>query len=185
VRLWEKGLFFTVNINSDMRKLVIRAATPDDIPSIVKVSLASTTEEEVQGFSAPEWVTFSSSEELSKVWVEANRLKDGFEVIVAEKNGEIVGLIVFKMEPDHGHIDNIDITEDEQRKGIGRALVEHVENIAKAKGLSLMKTDTTENIEGVPWKSYGFWIKMGYKNKGERLPTKWNFKTIPFDKRLE
>jgi len=185
VRFWEKGLFFTVNINSDMRRLVIRAATPDDIPSIVKVSLASTTKEEVQGFSAPDWVTFSSSEELRKVWVEENRLKDGLEVIVAEKNGELVGFIVFKMECDHGYIDNIDITEDEQRKGIGRALVEHVENIAKAKGHSVMKTDTTENIEGVPWKSYGFWIKMGYKNKGERLPTKWSFKTIPFDKRLE
>ena len=185
MRFWEKGLFFTVNINSDMRKLVIRAATPDDILSIVKVSLASTTKEEVQGFSAPECVTFSSSGELRKAWVEGNRLKDGFEVIVAEKNGEIVGFIVFKMERDHGYIDNIDIVKDEQRKGIGRALVEHVENIAKAKGLSLMKTDTTEDIEGVPWKSYGFWIKMGYKDSEERLPTKWNFKTIPFVKKLE
>ena len=101
-RLGEKGLFFTVSTNSDMRKLVIRAATPDDIPSIVKVSLASATREEIQGFSAPEWVTFSSSEELRKVWAEGNRLKDGLEVIVAEKNGEIVGFIVFKMERDHG-----------------------------------------------------------------------------------
>jgi len=165
--------------------VVIRAATTDDIPSIVKVSLASATREELHGFSAPEWVAFSSSEELSKVWVEGNRLKDGFDVIVAEKNGEIVGFIVFKMEPDHGYIDNIDIVKDEQRKGIGRALVEHVENMAKAKGYSLMKTDTTENAEGVPWKSYGFWIKMGYKNKGERLPTKWNFKTILFVKELK
>lgn len=168
-----------------MRKLIIRAATTDDIPSIVKVSLASATREEIQGFSAPEWVTYSSSEELRKVWAEENRLRDGLEVIVAKENGEIVGFIVFKMECDHGYIDNIDIAKDEQRKGIGRALVEHVENIAKAKGCSLMKTDTTENGEGIPWKSYGFWIKMGYKNNGERLPTKWNFKTIPFVKKLE
>jgi len=185
MRFWEKGLFFTVNTNSDMRKVVIRAATPDDIPSIVSVSLASTTKDEVQGFSAPEWVTYSSTEELRKAWAEENRLKDSSEVVVAQKNGEIVGFIVFKMERDHGYIDNIDIIKDEQKKGIGRALVEHVENIAKAKRLSLIKTDTTENAEGVPWKSYGFWIKMGYKNNGERLPTKWSFKTIPFVKKLE
>ena len=48
-----------------------------------------------------------------------------------------------------------------------------------------MKTDTTENIEGIPWKSHGFWIKMGYKDIGERLITKWDFKTIPFVKNLK
>lgn len=119
------------------------------------------------------------------MWVEKNRLKDGSEVILAEKNEKIVGFIVFKMESDHSYIDNIDIVKDEQKKGIGRALVEHVENTAKANGHSLMKTDTTENAKGIPWKSYGFWTKMGYKDNGERLPTKWNFKTIPLIKNLE
>jgi len=168
-----------------MTRLIIRPATPDDIPSIVKVNLSAATNEESQGFSAPEWTTFSSPEELRKMWAEENKLKDGLEVIVAEKNRNVVGFIVFKMEGDHGYIDNIDIAKDEQRKGIGRALVEHVENIAVANGCALMKTDTTENAEGVPWKSYGFWTKMGYKDTGERLPTKWNFKTIPFVKNLE
>jgi ribosomal protein S18 acetylase RimI-like enzyme len=166
-------------------KLIIRNATPGDIRSIVKVSLTSATEEEVKGFSAPEWVTYSSPKNLRKAWTRDNRLKDGSEVIVAEKNGKIVGFIVFKIESDHGYIDNIDIVKDEQRKGIGRALVEHVENVAKASGHSIMKTDTTENAEGIPWKSYGFWTKIGYKDTGERLPTKWGFKTIPFVKNLK
>jgi len=168
-----------------MARLVVRAATPADIPSIVKVSLSSETKEEIQGFSTPEWVTYSSPEELRKAWAEENKLKDGLEIIVAEKNGRIVGYIVFKMESDHCYIDNIDIVKDEQRKGIGRTLVEHIEGIAKANGRSLMKTDTTESAQGVPWKSYGFWTKMGYKDTGERLPTKWGFKTIPFVKNLK
>jgi len=63
--------------------------------------------------------------------------------------------------------------------------VTHVENIALANGYSLMKTDTTENAEGVPWKSYGFWTKMGYKDTRERMPTKWGFKTIPLVKNLK
>jgi len=168
-----------------MTKLVVRGATVYDISSINSVSLAATAREESRGFSAAEWVTYSSPEELEKVWAVENKLKDGSEVIVAEKNGKVVGFIVFKMEFDHGYIDNIDIAKEEQRKGIGRTLVTHVENIAIAKGLSLMKTDTTESAEGVPWKSYGFWIKMGYKDTGERVPTKWEFKTIPFVKNLK
>lgn len=168
-----------------MVKLVIRKATMNDIPSIVDVSLASTAREETQGFVAPEGIAYSSSEELRKAWAEENRLKDGSEVIVAEKNRKIVGFIVFKMEYDHCYIDNVAITRDDQRKGTGRAIVRHVENLVKVNGYSLMKTDTTESAEGIPWKSYGFWTKMGYKDTGERLTTKWNFKTIPFVKNLE
>jgi len=167
-----------------MAMVVVRRATVNDIEAIVNASLSSTTKEETRGFAADEWVTYSSPDELGKVWAEENRLKDGSEVVVAEKNGKVVGFIVFKREHDYVYIDNIDITKDEQGKGIGRALVTHVENIAFANGYFLVKTDTTENAEGVPWKSYGFWIKMGYKDTGERLSTKWNFKTIPFVKNL-
>jgi len=168
-----------------MTKLVIRTATLDDIHCIVKVNLSAAPKEETKGFAAPEWVTYSSPEELRKVWAEENRLKDDSEVVVAEKDGKVIGFIVFKREHHYVYIDDIYITKGEQRKGIGRALVTHVENIAIANGYSLMKTDTTENAEGVPWKSYGFWTKMGYKDTGERLPTKWDFKTIPFVKNLK
>jgi len=166
-------------------KLMIRIANVNDIQSIVNVNLASTAKEEKQGFVAPELDNYSPFEELKKSWAEKNRLKDCSEVIVAEKNSKIVGFIVFKMEREYCYIDNIDVTRDEQRKGIGRALVAHVEKIAKVNGYSLMKTDTTENAEGIPWKSYGFWTKMGYKDTGERLTTKWDYKTIPFVKSLK
>ena len=168
-----------------MAKLVIRNASVNDIPSIVRVSLTASTIEEARGFSAPEWTTYLTPEELTKIWVEENRLKDGFEVVVAEKDENVVGFIVFKQEHDHFYIDNIDVTKNEQGKGIGKALVSHVENIAIANGYALMKTDTTENAEGISWKSYGFWTKMGYIDTGERLPTKWDFKTIPFGKNLK
>jgi len=166
-------------------KLVIRSATVKDIPSIVNVNLTSTTKEGIQGFTTSEWGTFSSPEELKKAWFEENRLNDGSEIMVVEKKEEIIGFIVFKMEQDHYYIDNIAITREEQRKGIGTILVTHVENTAKTNGYSLMKTDTTENEKGIPWKAYRFWIKMGYEDTGERLSTKWDFKTIPFVKNLK
>ena len=42
-----------------------------------------------------------------------------------------------------------------------------------------MKTDTTENVDGVPWKSYTFWKRMGYEDTKERLLTNYDFKEIP------
>ena len=111
-------------------------------------------------------------------------MNDDFEVFVAEAEAKIVGFIVFKMEHDYGYIDNIVVSKEKQGKGIGRALVTYTEGIAKAKGCYLMKTDTTENTAGVPWKSYGFWIRMGYEDTGKRLPTNYDFKEIPLIKRL-
>ena len=96
---------------------MIPAAATKDVPSIVRIRLAALTAEEIRGFSAPGFVTFSSTEELRKVWSRENRLKDGFEVSVAEDEGKMVGLIVFKMESDHFYIDNIVAAKDEERKG--------------------------------------------------------------------
>lgn len=168
-----------------LKKVVIRRANVNDASSIVQACLTSASKEETEGFAALEWITYSVPEELKKVWDKGNRLKDGSEIVVAEKEGRIIGFIVFSMESDHAYIDDIDITRCEQRKGIGRALVTHVEKRTAANGFTCVKTDTTENAEGVPWKSYGFWTKMGYKDTGERLPTQWSFKTIPLVKELK
>ena len=168
-----------------MRTVIIRRASADDVTAIVQVSLTSASTEEMIGFAAPEWVTYSSPSELKKLRNRGNRLKDGSEVLVAEKERRIVGFIVFKMERDCVYIDNIDITKDEQRKGVGRTLFTQVENRALTKGCSRIKTDTTENARGNPWRGYWFWIRMGYEDTRERLSTKWNFKTITLVKNLK
>ncbi len=78
------------------------------------------------------------------------------------------------------------MTKEEQGKGIGKALVTYIENLVKSKGYSLMKTDTSENANGVPWKAYGFWRKMRYVDTGERITMKhYDFKEISFIKKLE
>jgi ribosomal protein S18 acetylase RimI-like enzyme len=166
-------------INLDLRKAELK-----DIPGIVEVRLASVEEEETRGFSRAGGSAFSSVEKLKKVWAEGNRLSDGYGLVVAEKNGRIVGFIVFKVENDYGYIDNIHVARNQQRRGVGRALVAYVESTVKANGCPLMKTDTTENNAGILWKSYGFWVSMGYRDTGERLHTEWGFKIIPFIKNL-
>ncbi len=167
-----------------VNEIKIRDARREDIPSIVHTCKASTTQEELIGFSAPEWGTFRDANQLRGIWTTTNRLKDDYEVIVAEMKRQIVGFLVFKREIEFLYIDLIDIRKSEQGKGVGRALVEHVENLAIKEGLTSIETDTTENAQGVPWKSYDFWLKMGFRDTGERLKTKWDFKTIPFVKQL-
>jgi uncharacterized protein YrrD len=80
-----------------MSSLVIRAATVDDIPSIVTIRIGAVTAEELCGFSAPEFAIYSSTETLTKNWDEGNRLTDGFSVYLSEDVGKVVGFIVFKM----------------------------------------------------------------------------------------
>src|SRR4030042_3595692 len=117
-----------------MNSLMIRAATVKDISSIVKMRLAALTEEEISAFSAPEFtITYTSTKELRNVWNRENRLEDGFEVLVAEDEGEMAGFIVFKTELDYGYIENLVIAKEKQRQGIGRALVKYIEGIAKSR----------------------------------------------------
>ena len=111
-------------------------------------------------------------------------MKDGFSILVAEDEMQIVGFIVFRMESGHGYIDNICVTKERQGRGIGKALVTRVEEITKSNEFGSIRTDTTENAEGIPWKSYGFWTSLGYIDTGERLATPYDFKEIPFIKKL-
>ena len=163
---------------------MIRPATIKDVLSIVNVRLGALTTKEISGFTASEYALYSSTKKLYKMWGRENVLKDGFRIFVAEENGKIIGFVVFKIEKNYGNLDNIVVDKTNQGKGIGRALVDYVERLAKSKGCNLVKTDTSENAMGIPWKAYGFWMKMGYKDTGERLYTKYDFKEIPLMKKL-
>ena len=168
-----------------MPSLVIHPASIKDVLSIVKVRLGAFTEEEVYGFIVPGESLYTSIEKLRNMWDRENFLKDGLEVFVAKCNAKVVGFIVYNMKSSDDNIDNVVVAKEEQGKGVGRALVEYVEELAKSRGFSVMKTDTTENAEGIPWKSYGFWRRMGYRDVGERVTTKYGFKVIPLVKKLK
>jgi ribosomal protein S18 acetylase RimI-like enzyme len=168
-----------------MSSLVIRPASIKDVSSIVKVRSAAFTEEEVSGFIVPGESMYASIEKLRKMWDKENYLKDGFEVFVAECEAKVVGFIIFNMKSSDDNIDNVVVAKEERGKGVGRALVEYVEELAISRGLSVMKTDTTENAEGVPWKAYDFWKRMGYEDNGERVTTVYDFKVIPLFKKLK
>ncbi|HTY75737.1 MAG TPA: GNAT family N-acetyltransferase [Candidatus Nanoarchaeia archaeon] len=168
-----------------MSSLIIRKATIEDIPSIVKVRLNALTDKEIQGYSALELPVTASAEKLRESWSRGNRLKDDLEVFIAEDRGMLIGYMMCNVDADAGYIDDLVVAKEKQGMGIGKALVGYIEDAARSKGCSVMKTDTTENVNGVPWRSYEFWIKMGYEDFGERLPTNYGFKIIPLVKKLK
>lgn len=168
-----------------MASLVIRPASIKDVLSIVKVRLGAFTDKEVSGFIVPGESIYASIEKMRKMWDRENFLKDGFEVFVAECEAKVVGFIVYNMNSSDDNIDNVVVAKEEQGKGVGRALVEYVEELARSRGFSVIKTDTIENTGGVPWKAYSFWRKMGYEDNGKRVATKYGFKVIPLVKKLK
>ena len=168
-----------------MSSIVIRPASIEDVSSIVEVRLGAFTEEEAAGFTILGESPYTSIERLQKMWDKENLFKDGSEVFIAECEEKVVGFIILNMGSSDDNIDNVVVAKAEQGKGIGKALVEYVERLAKSRGYDVMKIDTTENVEGVPWKAYGFWRKMGYEDSGERIPTEYGFKGIPIVKKLK
>jgi ribosomal protein S18 acetylase RimI-like enzyme len=168
-----------------MTSLVIRPASISDLSSIVKIRVEALTEEELCGFIVPGDSFYSSIKKLREMWDRSNKLKNGMEIFVADWSGKIVGFIVFNMDDHDDNIDNLVVAKKEQGKGIGEALVNYVENLAKSRGLDAITTDTTENAKGIPWKAYGFWKNMGYEDFGKRVTTSYDFKVIPLIKRLK
>ncbi|MEJ2272455.1 MAG: GNAT family N-acetyltransferase [Candidatus Bathyarchaeota archaeon] len=151
----------------------------------MEIRLGALTNRELSGFSVPNPNLKWSNENIKEMWDKENKLKDNSEVFVTEKEGKIVGFIIFNMEVIDDNIDNIVVVKEEQGKGISRTLVEYVERLAKTRGLKIITTDTTINSKGVPWKAYEFWKKMGYQDTGKRLSTNYDFKVIPLVKKLK
>ena len=168
-----------------MVSVIIRPASIKDVSSIVKVRVGALKYHEISGFSVPSENLYLSKEKLIEIWDKENKLQDTSEVFVAVSDGNVLGFIVLNLNNSDDNIDNLVVAKEEQGKGVGRALVEYVEKLAKSRGFDIITTDTTENSEGVPWKAYGFWKKMGYHDKGKRIPTSYNFKVIPLIKKLK
>ena len=168
-----------------MSSIVIRPASITDVTQIVKVRVEALTDEELSGFVVPGDNLYTSVKKLQKMWNKENRLKDGLELFVAESQGNIVGFIAYNMESCDDNIDNLIVAKKEQRKGIGRSLVEYIEELAKSRGFDYITTNTTENANGVPWKAYDFWKRLGYEDNGGRLATHYDFRVVPLVKRLK
>lgn len=166
--------------------MAIRAANEEDIPGIVSCNLSAKTEEELKGFAPPRGFSpFHSVKKLRDAWVSPN-IVDGGMLFVCD-SGRIEGYVSIIENDDFVEIDNIDVAKEFQGFGLGRRLVEFVEEYSCKREFQRIVLGTTKNKDGIPWKGYQFWLKMGYVPFEEietAVGRKYRFKEIRLEKRL-
>ena len=86
-------------------------------------------------------------------------------VIVAERNGEIAGLVVMGVDDDGFFIDNVAVDPSHQGTGVGKALLEHAEVVARDAGFASIYLYThklmTENL--------ALYTRIGYVEYDRRV----------------
>jgi len=96
------------------------------------------------------------------------------EFYVYELEGKIIGVSGLSIEDrEIGVVRRVYVLPEYQRRGIGTALLRHIENIAKRRGLRTLKIRTSEKAF---W-AISFYRKLGYKMTGKiRVP--WGYDVV-------
>ncbi len=71
----------------------------------------------------------------------------------------VVGLIVLIESHDHLLIENVAVSPDRQHKGIGRALLDHAEDLAREAGLCELRLYTHEKMT----ENLDLYVRLGYR----------------------
>jgi ribosomal protein S18 acetylase RimI-like enzyme len=87
------------------------------------------------------------------------------QVTVAERKGEIVGLIVLAVDAEGFVVDNVAVDPSHQGHGVGRALLEHAEDSARHGGFDSIYLYTHEKMT----ENLAFYTRIGYVEYDRRL----------------
>ena len=96
-------------------------------------------------------------------WVPAQA--DG-TVWVAEDAGELIGFLAGTRRGDRLHIDEFDVVQSAQGRGVGRRMMAHVTDWARREGLASLSLTT---FAGVPWNA-PFYRSCGFADWEGDLP---------------
>jgi GNAT superfamily N-acetyltransferase len=93
-------------------------------------------------------------------------------MFVYERGGRICGVVGLEGEA----VCNLFVAPDEQGRGIGQELLEHVESMAREQGLTWLTLDSSLT-------AVGFYERLGYRKTGEQSSGRFG-DTVRMDKRL-
>ena len=146
---------------------MIRPATKDDIPQIVWCNRTSKNDSDLVGYAPPlDKRVFADENKLKSSW--HGNLVEEEGLYVFEEDGRVLAYTQVRIALDAVELDNIDVAGKYQGKGIGKAMVGFVESLARNLGKHYVTLGTSRNTRtGKPWKSYSFWIRLGYAIDGE------------------
>ena len=131
----------------DAMPIQIRLATADDLGDIQSCARAAYAlyVERMGREPAPMIADFASQIELGQV-----------QAALCESS--FAGYVVFYCEGDHLHLDNVAVAPAHAGKGIGKRLIEYVEQTAHDKGLAAVELYTNEAMT----ENLAMYPKLGY-----------------------
>ena len=107
--------------------MVLREATPDDIPTLV--ALIRTAFEEYRGrLQPPSGAHRETAESIG------HYLQQGYAVL-ALRNDEVIGCVCYHQESEHVYLGRLSVLPSCRQYGVGRALMAYVEQQAQALGV--------------------------------------------------
>ena len=86
-------------------------------------------------------------------------------VVVAERGGEIAGLIVLGVDDEGFFVDNVAVDPAHQGSGVGRALLEHAEGAARDAGFDSIYLFTHERMS----ENLALYSRVGYVEYDRRV----------------
>jgi ribosomal protein S18 acetylase RimI-like enzyme len=127
--------------------LIVRRAAQDDV-----AALGAVAEQAYRGYvprigrpPAPMTADYAQAVRSGLTWV-------------AVEDGEVVGLLVLAVRPDHLLLENVAVLPSAQRAGVGARLLALAEDEARARGLAEIRLYTneamTENLAYYPRRGY-------------------------------
>jgi ribosomal protein S18 acetylase RimI-like enzyme len=131
----------------------LRAATADDVPRLTELVHAAYDHyvERLGGTPRP----------MTDDYTEVVRTR---RVTVAERAGEIVGLVVLVIDDRQTTVDNVAVDPAHRRTGVGRALLRHAEAQARDAGHDLIHLYTHERMT----ENLALYSRIGYVEYARR-----------------
>jgi ribosomal protein S18 acetylase RimI-like enzyme len=87
------------------------------------------------------------------------------QVIVAERGGRVVGLVVLGVDDEGFFVDNVAVDPSHQGIGVGKALLEHAERAARNAGFDSIYLYTHERM----FENLALYSRIGYVEYDRRL----------------
>ncbi len=84
--------------------------------------------------------------------------------LLFEEKDKVLGYVGLQIVLDEGYITNVAVTENARKKGVGTALISHLKEVAKEKGLRFISLEVREsNLPAIT-----LYKKQGFKTVGKR-----------------
>jgi GNAT superfamily N-acetyltransferase len=128
-----------------MESVVIRRARAHEAASITELALRSKAH-----WGYDEAFMRQVADELTVT----PEMVHGCEVVVAERAGRLLGFYILQGRPPVGELKAFFVEPVAMSRQVGRMLLEHAKNVARAHGFTSLKVDSDPHAEG-------FYLKMG------------------------